>query len=48
MSVELQDLRATAAFTFSRLLYPILERLPRIQGYRAALLGTLGLFHRRG
>ena len=40
MSVELQDLRATAAFTFSRFLCPLLERLPSIQGYRASLFGT--------
>ena len=42
MSAELQDLEATAALISSRLLYPIFESLPRIQGYRAALLGTWG------
>ena len=43
MSVELQDLRATAAFAFSRFLCPLLERLPSIQGYRVSLLGTWGV-----
>ena len=43
MSAELQDLEATAALISSRLLYPIFESLPRIQGYRAALLGTWGV-----
>jgi len=40
MSVWLQDLSATAVFILSRLLCPLLERLPSMQGYRASLFGT--------
>ena len=42
MSVELQDLEATAAHTFSRLLLPILEGLPRLQGYQGCTVWDMG------
>ena len=42
MSCELQDLEATAAHTFSRLLLPILEGLPRLQGYQGCTVWDMG------
>ena len=42
MSCELQDLEATAALTFSRLLLPILESLPRLQGCQGCTAWDMG------